>query len=339
MKSPSVLTRNIQAARKSFQPLFGTLEITQKCNLRCKHCYNFDRSTPYASQNELTLNEIYKALDALADLGVLSLNISGGEPLLHPDLFDILDYAQSHHFHLRIKSNGTLITKDLAKKLRTHGVKEIDISLYGANEDSYISFSQKKGFSKTIQSIRFCKEAGLPVNTSIILHRGNYTELAEMIRILEEIGVQYFVSDEITDRYDGTEAKTDLALQEEDYLILLKGPHRHFFAHENADKNVMCGCAKSVIGIDAHGEVYPCIGAPLPCGNIRHQELRKIWDESPTLKRIRALEFKDFDECSKCSLITKCSRSSGSAYINTKKYTGCDPTALTYARARSKSEP
>ena len=60
-------------------------------------------------------------------------------------------------------------------------------------------------------------------------------------------------------------------------------------------------------------------------------------NEGPPINFIN--KFKDFDECSKCSLITKCSRSSGSAYINTKKYTGCDPTALTYARARSKSEP
>ena len=335
--SKSVFADNIDKARKSFQPLFGTLEITQKCNLRCKHCYNFDRTKSPEKQNELqelTTQEIYSTLEQLSDLGVLSLNISGGEPLLHPDILPILEKAKEFHFHIRLKSNGTLISKEMAMKLKASGVKEVDISLYGKDEETYRKFSQKEGFQKALSSLIHCKDSGIKVNASVILHRYNVDDLGEMIQILEKEEIFYHISDEITDRYDGTKAREELAVSEEQYIQLLKGPYSYFFNHENSEKNLMCGCAKTVIGIGSTGEVYPCIGSPMPSGNIRNKPLKDIWMKSPTLNRIRALTNEDFKDCQSCNLIEHCSRSSGSAQINTGKYTGCDPVAFTHAKAR-----
>ncbi|MCF8059994.1 MAG: radical SAM protein [Bacteriovoracaceae bacterium] len=333
----NVLSKQISRAKDLSQPLFSTLEITQSCNLRCKHCYNFDRSAGAnpVQKDLLSFKEIKHILTSLNNLGALSLNITGGEPLTHPDLENIISEAKSFNFHIRLKTNGILLDHNKAKKLFTLGVREVDISLYGADEMTYQKFCKKEGHTKTIEAIRIAKESDLKVNVSIILHKLNFRDLDKMINQVEELGVFYQVSDEITDRYDKTNASNELGLNQSDYTELLQGPYHYFFNHENTEKSLQCGCAKTVIGINAFGDVFPCIGAPIPCGNIRENTLESIWKNSETLINIRNLDFKDFKECVSCPLIESCSRSSGSAFVNTGEYTGCDPVAKVFAKARS----
>jgi radical SAM protein with 4Fe4S-binding SPASM domain len=89
-----------------------------------------------------------------------------------------------------------------------------------------------------------------------------------------------------------------------------------------------------VCGISSKGEVYPCIGAPVPSGNLNVLSFEEIWNHSPVLNKIRNLQSKDFVECQKCQYIEYCSRSSGSIYTNTKNYTGCDSSTLMQAKKR-----
>jgi radical SAM protein with 4Fe4S-binding SPASM domain len=335
----SVLSRQIARARTSFQPLFTTLELLQNCNLACKHCYNFDRSKPQEvikTKTPLSTKEIFKILEELSELGALSLNLSGGEPLLHPDLLDIVKKAKEHSFQVRLKTNATLLTNERAKNLAQAGVKEIDVSLYGKDEETYIKFCGKQGLEKLTKGIKAAKAQNITVYMNIILHRNNVDQIDEMIALAQELDTPFNISDEVTDRYDGTNAREKLALSSEQYEKLLTGKHAAFFSHENPEKSLMCGCAKTVCGIGAYGDVFPCIGSPVPSGNIREKSLVEIWKKSPTLKRIREYKQEDFKECTSCPLIESCSRSSGSAYINTGNFTACDPIALNHARVREK---
>lgn len=331
----NVLERQIKRARETFQPLFATLEVTQSCNYSCKHCYNFDRSLPPPSPKSiLTFKEIQTILAELSKLGSLSLNITGGEPLLRQDIFEILEEANKYPFQLRLKTNGFLLNEKTAKLLSKKGVKEVDISLYGPDEETYLKFCDKEGFRKTIRGIENAKAAGIKVNVSIILHKENYKSLDQMIELLTKMEVFFNISDEITDRYDKSKAREEFGLSQEDYEVLLKGKNKYFFDHDNSEKSLMCGCAKVVIGIGAFGDVFPCIGAPIPSGNIREERLDVIWKSSKELNKIRNYSLEDFKECSTCDLIESCSRSSGSAFINTGEYTACDPVALEHAKAR-----
>jgi pyrroloquinoline quinone biosynthesis protein E len=273
-------------------------------------------------------------LQDLAELGALSLNLTGGEPLLHPDILAIVEKAKSLAFQVRLKTNATLITSNKAKELFEAGLKEIDVSLYGINEETYINFCGKTGFDKLVQGVQAAKNAGLRVYLNIILHRHNLFQLDQMIALARELQIPFNLSDEITDRYDGSNAREKLALNQEQYQSLLEGPHANFFDHQNSEKNLMCGCAKTVCGIGSYGDVFPCIGSPVPSGNIREKSLKEIWTSSPTLQRIRQYTQEDFLDCMKCSLIESCSRSSGSAYINTGNFTGCDPVAYDHALVR-----
>jgi len=323
-------------ARKNFIPLFSTIEITHDCNLKCRHCYNFDRTRHSKSPQVSTLSteEIKKAMDQLAHAGALYLNLTGGEPLRHPDILELVSHAKKRHFYVRIKSNGTLLTQKKAHDLYQAGLDAIDISLYGSSEDSYKEFTQTLTFDKAIAGIKAAHNAKLEVDLSLIIHRYNIFELEEMVTLCQSNDWSFQVSDEITDRYDKSSARQSYSLTKDQYHELLQGPFREIFAFNNSDRALQCSCAKSVCAIALNGDVYPCIGSPIKSGNIRDQDFASIWKESDVFNRIRHLKDKDFKDCTSCSYIESCSRSSGSALINTGKYTACDPFALMRAKVR-----
>ena len=336
----SLLAKKITKARELKQPLFSTLEITQSCNLKCKHCYNFDRLGPEQSkpQKFMALALAKKSISQLAEMGSLSLNITGGEPLLHPHLQGIVQYAKEKQFHVRIKTNGLLLSDQVAKDLFQKGVREIDISLYATSEAGYLSFCGKEGFTRTIEAIKNAKNNNIKVNVSLILHKENFKDLGSLIGICEDLEVFYNVSDEITDRHDKTEAKKNLGLSQADYKYLLESPYSYFFEHDNSQKSLHCGCAKTVVAINVHGDVLPCIGNPIKCGNLEEENFDTIWNNSTEMNKLRFLKDEDLTECMKCEFIEHCSRSTGSAYLNTGDYTACDPMALEHAKARKSTK-
>jgi radical SAM protein with 4Fe4S-binding SPASM domain len=151
----------------------------------------------------------------------------------------------------------------------------------------------------------------------------NAHEVAGMIALAESLGVPYGVDPQLTARYDGSRSSLDLRVDAPTLEALYRGPLRHLVPAPTPDTgSVQCACARSVVGISAFGEVYPCIGAPVPSGNLRRQSFREIWRGSPSLTRIRGLALDDFTACRSCDHLDHCRRSSGVIYANTGNYTG-----------------
>ena len=322
------------------QPLFSTIELGLSCQFKCHHCYNFDRRDPNSkvlaqSLNEmLTRDEVLDVIKQLAEAGTLHLNFSGGEPLLNPHIKEYISYAKLLACLPRLKTNGALLTKSKTKELYEAGLEEVDISLYGYDEESYFNFTGKREFSLVIQGIANAKEVGLRVTVSMILHKGNYKHISKMTKILEELDVDFNYSDEITDRYDKTK-NDDVEIGSKEMKELLSGEHSDLFMFKNEDtSSFQCSCARSVCGISYKGDVYPCIGAPIIAGSIREKSFSDIWKNSSVFKRIRGLERSDFKACVDCSVAEFCDRSSGTAYVNTGDYTGCDTRYLENAKLR-----
>jgi radical SAM protein with 4Fe4S-binding SPASM domain len=311
-------------------PLFSTIELTLRCNLRCVHCYNFDRSTPQPKQAtgaELTPPEIFKLIDELQEAGGLEISFSGGEALLHPHLEDFVRYARERLFAVRIKSNGMLLTPERARRLAEAGAYGVDISLYGATAATHDAFTTVKGsFERTVAGVRAGVAAGLKVGLSFCLTRGNAGEIAEMITLSDSLGVSYTLDPQLTARYDGTTSSLDHRVDAETLEALFRGPLRPALGplECHPDKEVQCSCARTVVGISATGEVYPCIGAPVPSGNLREAGFLAVWKDSPALNRIRGLVLDDFKDCRSCPDRPFCRRSSGVVYNNTGDYTGSE---------------
>ncbi|OUR96690.1 hypothetical protein A9Q84_10125 [Halobacteriovorax marinus] len=335
----SLITESYKLAFEDYIPLNTTIEITQNCNFRCDHCYNFDRSKEMPKEikeNALSDAEILQTIKQLSDLGCLYLNLSGGEALTHPALLKFVEFAKSEHLHVRLKTNGSLLTTNMVEKLYHAGLDGLDLSLYGDNEKTYQEFTGSKLFKKSIEGLERAKEIGLDTHMSIILHRENIDQLDSMIQLAENLEIPYQASYEVTKRYDDSTGSRENELTIEQFETLLKGPHSHLFNTDNSDRALQCSCARSICGISSTGIVYPCIGAPINSGDLRKQSLKDIWENSSEFKKIRKLEEKDFMSCMECDVIEYCSRSSGSIYINTGDYTGCDQSIYEQAKSRKK---
>ena len=134
-----------------------------------------------------------------------------------------------------------------------------------------------------------------------------------------------FVADpHITTRYDGTRSSTDERVDPETLERLYRKPLQPWVRGPNstAAQAPQCSCGRSTCGISAYGDLYPCIGAPLPAGNLREKSFTDIWSTSPVLNWIRSLQLDDFSVCKPCPHRIYCRRSSGAIYSNTGDYTG-----------------
>lgn len=335
MDDPTLELRRL-AFRKCV-PVSATVEITLRCNLRCVHCYNFDRSRPLADERpgvELLPDEVLRVMGELRAAGTLNLAFTGGETLVHPNLLDLVRGARARHFVVTVKTNGTLLTPDMARRLADAGADRVEITLYGAGSATYDAFTHSHGlFERALGGARAALDAGLGVGLSFCVARSTVHDLGRMIEIADELGVPYGVDPQVTARYDGSTSSLDLRVDRAEIERLYRGPLRRLLPEADASpgRPVQCACARSVCAITSRGDVYPCIGAPLVAGNVRERSFAAIWRDSPVLQRIRALTLDDFPACKPCPHRPFCRRNSGVVYTNTGNYTG--PEAWTCMEA------
>lgn len=316
-------------------PLSATIETTLRCNIRCVHCYNFDRAEPYApsrARAELTRDEVLGAIDQLRAIGTLSLTFSGGEATLHPDLPDFVARAADRHCTAALITNGTALgAPGYARRLAGAGLTAVSISLYGATPAVHDAFTATPGaLARSLAGAAAARDAGLSVTLRFMLVRSNAHELDAMFALADRLGLFAQIDCEITGRYDGDRSTAALRVTPEQLAAAYRHPRmRDSVLKETApppgDRFIQCNCARSKIAITAFGDVLPCIAAPLPAGNLRDRPLEEIWRDSPVFRWIRALQQADFKTCTPCPHRAWCRRTSGSVYSSTGDYTGIDP--------------
>ena len=337
-KQTSLMGDVIDYAFENAIPLFSTIEILQNCNFSCVHCYNYDRTDKGLKRptNLMSSDKIMSVIEELINEGAFYVALTGGEPLLHPNLFKFIDIIKKNHAVAKIKTNGSLLTVEMCKKLKKSGVHTIDVSVYGLGNDIYKKFTGKANYDQVISGIENAIDCGIYVETNIIVHKGNYRDLDKLTNLLNRLGVgRINYGDEITERYDSSTGSKQNELSKHEYTELLTGNLSEIFQTDNKEHALQCSCARSVCGINSNGDVYPCIGAPIPSGNLHKKSFSEIWQNSYELKKIRNLKESDFVQCQKCEYIENCSRSSGSIYANTGNYTGCDDFTLMCSKLRS----
>lgn len=312
-------------------PLNVTLELTLRCNIRCTHCYNFDRDLPRpASAPELTMEEIRALLEDLRRAGTLFLTLTGGEALMHPRFWEIAEEAASRGFALTVLSNGTLLTESACARLAAiPALWGVSLSVYGATAATHDGVTQVAGsFDRTMEGARRLRALGVRAGLKFIVMKANAAEVGAMIAMADSGGFEYSVDPAITGRYDGTSGSLATRVSIETLAELYKGPLSGLLTGprpEPRDDDFKCNCARGNAAVSATGEVYPCIATPLRAGSIREQSFGEIWSGSPVFRRIRGLQIADFKTCAPCDLKRWCRRSAGSAYLISGEYTGVDP--------------
>lgn len=162
--------------------------VTRSCNLKCIHCYSDSEGKKY--DGELTTEEGRALIDDLAEFKIPALLFSGGEPLVRPDLFELIRYARGKGIRTTLSTNGTLITPDVAKTLHEIGMAYIGISLDGIGAINDHFRGKERAFEHAMTGFRNCVETGQRVGLRLTLTRHNYKNLHQIFDFIEAEGIQ-----------------------------------------------------------------------------------------------------------------------------------------------------
>ncbi|HHT9110164.1 MAG TPA: 12,18-didecarboxysiroheme deacetylase [Candidatus Brocadiaceae bacterium] len=158
--------------------------VGQRCNLKCVHCYSQSKDIVYP--NELTTQEAKAMLDDLADYGAPVILFSGGEPLMRPDLLELIGYAKEKGLRAVISTNGTLITKDKALELKRFGLSYVGISLDGLKETNDRFRGIPGAFDAALEGIRNCLATGIKVGLRFTINKRNFHDIAGIFDLIEK---------------------------------------------------------------------------------------------------------------------------------------------------------
>ena len=157
---------------------------TKTCNLKCRHCYMSSDSQRYSG--ELTTDEAKKFIDDLSEFNVPVLLFSGGEPLIRPDVFELLEYARSKNVRPTLSTNGTLITREIAQRIKDLGVGYVGISLDGLQDVNDHFRGVAGAYQKAMEGIENCVAVGQRVGLRFTINRHNFLELEKIFDFIEE---------------------------------------------------------------------------------------------------------------------------------------------------------
>lgn len=159
--------------------------VTNRCNLKCIHCYAKAISYECATKNELTTDEGFQLIDDLSNFGIPVLLFSGGEPLLRPDIIELLKYANQKGLRTVLSTNGTLITDEIALKLKNIGLSYVGISFDGLSKVNNKLRGVPNSFENALNGLRFCKKYNLKVGIRFTISNYNKQEIKSMFEFMK----------------------------------------------------------------------------------------------------------------------------------------------------------
>lgn len=300
-------------------PLRVHLDLTWRCNLRCVHCYIGRRETP-----ELSLGELRRLLEELAACGTLSLCLSGGEPLLRDDFYEIVQHARALAFDVSVKTNAVLLDEAGARRLARAHVSEVHVSVYSHRAEAHDAVTRVPGsLERTLAAVRMLVAAGVRTRITNVLVGDAAADFREVRRLATELGAAYALDPSVTPRLDGDRSVVSLGapapLLEQIFADEeLAGPRQEHCppsAPDEALDSLPCSAGHTSCYISPSGDVYPCVQFPLRAGNVREQAFREIWRDSAILRELRAVTMADLPACRACPVVAACTRCPGLAFM------------------------
>ena len=292
-----------------FQPPMGLIaELTHRCPLQCAYCSNplaMDRP-----EDELTTQDWLRVLDQAAEIGVLQVHFSGGEPMARRDLAELVAHAASRDLYTNIITSGVLLTDAAMAELLEAGIDHIQLSF----QDSRASEAEriggyKGGHAKKLDAARRIREAGLPLTANFVLHKQNAERADEMIALGEELQAER-IEIAHTQYYGWALLNRNALLPSVAQLgevnravaaarERLKGHIVLDYVvpdyHAARPKPCMGGWARRFINISPSGKALPCHAAETLPGftfpSVRDTSLQAIWNESDAFTRFRGTEW------------------------------------------------
>jgi len=344
----------VELKASRFVPRLIAWEITRSCNLDCVHCRAASSKGPY--KGELTTSEIFRIMEEIKEVSSPVIILTGGEPLLREDLFEIIKKAVSLDLRPVLATNGTLLTESLAEELKKAGIARVSISLDGASPDAHDSFRKVNGaFEGALKGIYALKKAGLPFQINTTITALNAEELPKIHELAKKLGAVAHHIFLLVPVGRGKELQ-EKVLSPEEYEQIL---HWFYEQREKSGLQLKATCAphyyrilrqrakaegkkvdQKTFGLDAvtrgclagigfcfishTGIVQTCGYLEIPCGDLKKQSFKEIWEGSEVFNKLR--DFRNYKgKCGRCEYIRVCGGCRARAYEATGDYLEEEP--------------
>ena len=309
-------------------PLDGSLELTERCNLGCLHCFiNRPLGDRAAAGRELTTAELRRLIDEIAGAGCLWLLLTGGEPLVRADFLEIYDHAKRRGLLVGLFTNGTLVTPEVAAHLAEWAPFSVEITLYGRTEETYEKVTGVPGsYRRCLRGIELLLAHQVPLKLKTMVLTVNRHELGEMQSFAASLGVDFGFDPVLNFRLDGGVAPGRYRLAPEEAVSVDMGDLRRRKDWRELDRLMRgrqrdsehlftCGAGIGSFHIDAYGRLCPCMMARQTTYDLRSGSFRAGWEE--WVPGVRARKRTTESPCRSCDLSHLCGQCPGLAALET----------------------
>ena len=337
-------------------PIHPVWEVTNACNLRCEQCH---ASSGKPLPNELNTEEGKRLLDGMAAIGEFRmLALGGGEPLVRPDIFELVAYARSLGLEISIATNGTLLTVEMAREFKKMGVANIAVGLNASDAKIHEQITRVPGsFASSKQGIYATLEVGMNLQINTTVMKENRRAIPGLLDFASEVDAQIVLLYQLVPEGRGDD-EMELSIKEYRELTEMVAEHQktsraiieptcspQYWAHlisRNGNKPSRlelrlaeicfkgCVAGSGLCYVKPDGEVWPCPFVPLSAGNVREQPLARIWYESELFNHLRDREKLTGETCGSCRFKYICGGCRGRAYAHSGDYLGDDPLCFLY---------
>lgn len=315
-----------------YVPYLIAVNLTRRCNLACVHCYMDAEQRSKAAPGELSdaeLHSLFTEIGKRAPGTILVL--TGGEPLMHPGLPELVSAGARHGLRVVLGTNGVLLREPMTRRLKEAGLEGMGISLDSVDAARHDAFRGVPGaFAKTCEAFRLCREAGIHAQMHFTVTRNNRGELASAVELAKSLGASilnfFFLvcvgrgesRMDLTPREYEEALREIAALQKSAQGILVQTrctPHFKRVLHQEDPLSPYtratgydgggCPAATHYCRITPGGEVTPCPYIELSAGNVRDNGFWKVWDDARLLKSMRDVSLLE-GRCGSCEYRDLC---------------------------------
>jgi radical SAM protein with 4Fe4S-binding SPASM domain len=311
-------------------PISGTIEVTERCNNRCAHCYvNLPLKDQKAMSNELTFEEHCRVIDEITAAGCLWVCFTGGEIFLRKDFLDIYNYAKKKGLLPTLFTNGTLITPKIADYLVNWRPFNIEITLYGHTQKTYEKITGISGsYNRCMEGIHLLMARGLPLRLKTMALTLNRHELRDMKHFVEDdLGLEFKYDAMINPRCDCSRSPLEVRLSPAEAVELdLQDPKRvkewqriseefpgSYHLLKNSDCLWQCGGGLNSFAIDAYGRLQACVISKNDIYDLRNGSFQEGWQHF--LFNLRQKKITKQTKCTACEIKALCNMCPANAQL------------------------
>jgi GeoRSP system radical SAM/SPASM protein len=299
-------------------PLTFNWTLSYRCNFVCAHCYSRDEVCA-----ELPTSDLKRIVDVLAEKQVPFINFGGGEPLIRDDLFELATYATQRGLNVSMNSNGWLLDRGAAERLKAAGFKSVGISIDSVDPALHDDFRSRSGaFVQAVAALDHLRAVGLRSTMSAVISRINHHAFRELLDLARAHGVGQVYLHNFKCSGRGFKNRQELDLSPEEWrafyveALAVKAQTTDLSisfddpviaslpGHEEQGLVKGSSCGKLSLHLRPNGDITPCGFIPLVVGNILHDDFDAIWFDSPILKAMRNKEATG--KCAGCSAFADC---------------------------------